>query len=144
MRARLAKYFIFVFSVFVVLGPLFPILPGISNPAFVSGAWTVGALPALAAAVYYFVLTFWWYDTIPPVKSRTRFGLFGLIGASCGMLGILSAAHLPIPLSQFEQLFFSRTTPALFFGAVGGLGSAALIVLLCGRSSALILAVDQQ
>lgn len=144
MRARLAKYFICVFSVFVVLGPLFAILPGIWNPAIVLGAWMVGALPALAAAVYYFVLTFWWYDTLSRVKSHNRFGLFGLIGAICGMLGILSAAHLPIPLSQFEQLFFSRTTPALFFGAVGGLGSAALIVLLCGRSSALIPAVDQQ
>ena len=131
----MTKYFLRVIGVFVVLGPLFPVFPGLGSFPFFIGAWFVGALPAFLAAIYYFVFTFWLDDAHLPSRPVYRFALFGLLGAGCGMLGILSYAHLPIPHSQFTQLFIASKIFSLSVGAIGGFGSAVFIVWLCRQTT---------
>jgi hypothetical protein len=133
MIERMAKYFVRVIGVFVVLGPLFAVFPGLVNPFFALGAWMVGAGPAYLAALYYFLITFWWHDSRSPSRPTYRFALFGLLGSGCGMLGVLSYVQLPIPHAQFEQLIFASQIISLSLGGIGGFGSAVFIVLLWGR-----------
>lgn len=132
--ANLPRYFLYVVCTFVGIGPLIPVFPGLISPMFFLIAWRTGALPALLAAFYYFLFTAPWFVPNSTVKKRSVFLICGALGAISGVLGIVSFSQLSFLHSQVEQLFFSRGILSALFGAIGGLGSALLVVFLCARA----------
>jgi hypothetical protein len=126
-----ARYLLRVTGAFVLLGPLIPIFPALSTLWVVIPAWGIGAMPAFFAASYYFLLTCWWYDPQLPARGAWHFGLFGLLGACCGMLGIFTYTSLPLVQAESVKFFFSGDVFALGLGAVGGFGSAIVVVWFC-------------
>lgn len=136
--ANLPRYFLYVVCIFVGIGPLIPVFPGVASPMFLLVAWQMGALPALLAALYYFLFTAPWFLQNPTVKRRSVFLICGALGAVSGVLGILTFSQLSFLHSQLEQLFFSSSILSTTLGAIGGLGSALLAAFLWARAQKMV------
>ena len=133
--ANLPRYFLCVVCTFVGIGPLLPVFPGLISPMFFLVAWRVGALPAFLAALFYFLFTARWFALNSGPKGGAIFLICGVLGAISGVLGIVTFSQLSFLHSEIEQLFFSRRMLSLVLGAIGGLGSALLVLCLSVRSS---------
>ena len=135
-RTRLKQYFLRVIFAFVVLGPLFGGFPFLAAPAVLPALYIMGAPPAALAALYYFALTFWWFDTYDPKGRAYRVILFAFLGVISGFAGILSYPHLPIEHADIYNMFFSNKPFSLLLGAMGGAGSGVFVKLMHGSQHA--------
>ncbi|MEO8384786.1 MAG: hypothetical protein ABI583_06075 [Betaproteobacteria bacterium] len=125
-------------AIFVGLGPLFGGFPFLAAPAVLPALWITGSPPAALAALYYFALTFWWFDTYEPKGKAHRNILFAVLGVISGIAGILSYPQLPIDHAEIINMLFSNKPFSLLLGAVGGAGSGVFVKLIHGSQHAKI------